>query len=129
MQVTAKYLDAKQSNNLLGAIQGLKQAKRKDLGEMQERVINHFDRLLDDLNSLPLHGQETKKLIEMIEYCKANIDFVVPLKIKDKPQNVEKIRKYLVDMGMIEKSKNNFIKHFQKNHDEIMSELFEQENY
>lgn len=119
--LTAQLLSAKDFNRWVNFGFNFKKANRYE-SDIKKRVVVHLERILDDLNSLAVHGEKTKETIKMIEDSLANIDKIILTKRKKRSESIENIRRFLKKEGFRKESVDKYVKHFQKPIKEIIEE-------
>lgn len=126
--ITAKYLKARKHNgtNKLGYNIITPKPKKHLTTEIQPRVKTHLEAVLKDLNSLNIHGGQTKQAMENIREWLENINTIIPPSPVHRDANVEDIRKFLTKNGFTQENINKYIKQFQKTEYEALQERLSQ---
>lgn len=127
LSITAGYLNSKQINNVNGNFFSIVKPNRH-LTELKARIEDHLKYALKDVESLFMHGSKTKQAIETINQLINDMDEIVPLRPKNKKQNVEDIRVFLRKRGFTKENIDSYIEHFRKSNDEIKQEWLSSEN-
>lgn len=129
LTITAKYLNARKTNNTKKFLYNIGPKPKKHLTtEIQPRVKKHLEAVLKDLDSLNVHGGQTKQAMESIKEWLENINTIIPPSPEYKTSNVENIRVFLTKKGFTKENISNYIKQFQKTEQETIQERLLQIN-
>jgi len=131
LTLTAKYLNARKQNEtykiFYTAVQPI--PKKHLSSEIQPRVKNHLEDVLKDLQSLNIHGSQTKQAINNIKEWLEDINTIIPPSKPHKNANVEDIRKFLTKEKFDKENISRYIKQFQKTEYEALQERLSQTEY
>jgi hypothetical protein len=130
LTITAKYLNARKINETEKLSYNIVTPKPKKhlTTEIQPRVKKHLEAVLKDLDSLNIHGGQTKQAIENIREWLDNINTIIPPSPEHRVSNVEDIRMFLTKNGFTKENIDNYIKQFQKTEQETIQERLSQIN-
>ena len=130
LTITAKYLKARKHNGTKKLFYNIVTPKPKKhlTTEIQPRVKKHLEAVLKDLDSLNIHGGDTKQAMENIRGWLENINTIIPPSQEHRIANVEDMRIFLTKNGFISENINKYIKQFQKTEHEVLQERLSQIN-